>query len=98
MATTKPKGKTLADFRNTYDRNIVVPNKIRAALTQLESEGPESWEYELDLMKRAGVSQTDIAMFREQFQGHIVEARAIGGQSKRIWFASAKVAAKARGE
>lgn len=91
---TKTSAKTLADFRAAHDRNVIVPAKIKKALADLEKAGAENWLYESDFIKLAGISQTDIGMFREQFADHIVETT--GRNSKRVWFASAKVAAKVR--
>jgi hypothetical protein len=92
------KGKTLADFRAQHDPDVVVPNKIKAALASLAKEGAEAWDYEMDFMKRAGISTTQVGAFREQFSDHVVEARTVGGKSPRkVWFADPKVAAKARG-
>ena len=89
-------GKTLADFRAAHDRNVIVPAKIRKALEEMGAEHAENWEYELDFMRRAGISQTDMGMFRPQFADHIVE---VGGKNpKKVWFASTKVAEKARGK
>lgn len=92
--SSKPAGKTLADFRAAHDKNVIVPAKIRKALSEMEKESAENWAYESDLIKRAGISQTDVGLFREQFAAHIVETT--GKNAKRIWFASAKVAAKVR--
>ena len=91
---TKTAAKTLADFRSAHDKNVIVPAKIRKALAELEKAGAENWSYEADLIKLAGISQTDMSMFREQFAEHIVETS--GKTNKRVWFASAKVAAKVR--
>jgi len=92
------KPKTLADFKAAHDPNVIVPSKIGAALAALEKEGPENWEYELDFLKRAGLTTTQLAMFRDQFAAHIVEAPAVHGRStKRIYFGNAKVATKLRG-
>lgn len=97
MAT--PKGKTLGDFRAVHDLNVIVPNKIRAALAAMLKESNEQWEYEVDFMKRATISPTNIAAFRDQFAEHIVQTPHVHGrQSKRVWFADPKVARKARGE
>lgn len=94
MVIAKPK-KDLAAFRNAHDRNVTVPNRIRAALASLKrDEGNEGWEYEADLMRREKIGQTDIGAFRDQFTGHIVETR--GEKGKRIWFADVKVAKAAR--
>lgn len=92
------KAKTLADFKAAHDPNVIVPSKIRAALAAIEKEGPENWLYELDFLKLAGLSTTQLAMFRDQFAAHIVEATASHGKSlKRVYFGNAKVAAKLRG-
>ena len=92
---TKAAGKTLADYRSAHDKNVIVPNKIRKALAEMEAEGAENWEYEQDFMRRAGLCQTDIGTFRPQFEDHVVETG--GRKPRKVWFASAKVAEKARG-
>lgn len=92
----KSVGKSLADFRAAHDKNVIVPARIKKALEEMNAESSENWCYEQELMKRAGISQTDMGMFREQFAAHIVETS--GHNSKRVWFASAKVAEKARGQ
>ncbi len=93
--------KNLADFKSLFDRDVVMPEKIKAALAALAKEGPEAWEPEGDFIRRAQLSQTDMAKYREQFEGHFVEVKIIGrstsGASRRVWFGSAATAAKARG-
>lgn len=96
MPNANQKGKTLADFRAAHDRNVIVPAKIRAALSKLSAEHAENWVYEADLLKLAGISTTDIGMFRDQFAEHIVETS--GRNAKRVWFATAKAAKVARGD
>lgn len=92
------KAKTLADFKAAHDPNVIVPSKIRAALAAIEKEGPEHWLYEVEFIKLAGVSTTQIAAFRDQFAAHIVEAPGSHGKiGKRVYFGSVKVAAKLRG-
>lgn len=92
------KVKTIADFRSAHDPNVIVPNKIRAALAAMLKEGAEQWEYELEFIKRAGISNTQMGQFREQFADYVVEAAASSGRAgKRVWFADAKVAKKLRG-
>ena len=93
---SKPTPRTLADFRAAHDPDVIVPAKLRKALAEMLAEHPENWLYEADFMKLAGVSSTYISAFRSQFAEHTVETR--GHNPKRIWFASPKVAAKARGE
>lgn len=91
----KPTAKTLDDFRAAHDRNVIVPTKIRTALKEMLDEGPENWAYEAEFMRRAGISQADMGMFREHFEEHVVETS--GKNAKRVWFADAKVASKVRG-
>lgn len=87
--------KNLDAFRATHDRNVTVPNKIRAGLDSLaKAEGAEGWEYEADFVKRASLSQTDLGQFRAQFEDHIVETK--GKSAKRVWFADVSTASKAR--
>lgn len=96
MAT---KSKTLADFRAAHDPNVIVPNKIRAALEGLMRIGPEHWEYEGDFLKLAGLSTTQLSAYREQFTAHIVETPHTNNRApRRVWFASPKAAKLARGE
>ena len=95
MAT---KAKTLEDFRAAHDKNVIVPNKIREALAQLQKVGPEHYEYENEFIKLAGISQTDMGMFRDQFSDYFLETpRTNGGRQRRVWFGDKKVAAKVRG-
>lgn len=93
------KAKTISDFKDAHDKDVIVPRKIQAALDGMLKTGTEHWEYESDVVKLAGISQTEIARYREQFVKHIVVAPAVHGKGTRnVWFANAKVAAKLRGE
>lgn len=93
------KVKTVADFRGAHDTNVIVPNKIRAAFVAMLKEGPEQWDYEMDFIKRAGISTTQLGAFREQFLEHVIDAPSgsSGRAGKRVWFADAKIAKKLRG-
>jgi hypothetical protein len=81
-ATAKPTasaiGKSLSDFRRTYDKSFIVPNKIKDALKGLGT----GWEYEVVFAKSAGVSLMDLGNVRDQFADYIVS---IGRESKRAW-------------
>jgi hypothetical protein len=79
------KARTLADFRNTYDKATIVPAKVKVALKILGASG---WEYESQFHKLAGVSLMDLALFREEFAEHIVNLK----DNKRAWAGSAKTA------
>lgn len=95
----KKPAKTVADFRASHDPNVIVPNKIRKALETIAAGGAENWEYEGDLLKIADISVTQLSQFRDQFAAHIVEAPGTHKRTaRRVWFGSAKVAAKVRGE
>lgn len=100
MPTPKVKAapRTVASFRAEHDKDVIVPNKIRKALEAILAEGPEHHEYETEFVRRASVSIGELAAYRNQFEDHIVEAPHQGKASKRIWFGSAKVARKLRGE
>jgi hypothetical protein len=95
MGTRAPKspakpGKSIADFRASHDKNFIVPLKIREALKKIG----DGWEYESDLMKIAGLSTTDLARFRDQFESHIVMTT--GKNPKRVWCGTEKLAAQLR--
>jgi hypothetical protein len=79
------KGKTLADFRQTYDKATIVPAKVKAALKVLGASG---WEYEVQFSRMAGVSTMDLSAFRDQFAGHIVNLK----DNRRAWAGSVKTA------
>lgn len=105
MAKAKPVSSTnnVASFRAAHNRGVVIPNKIRAALTKMaEDHGPEHWVYESDFIKLAGVSPTDLNGHRDVFSAHIVEAKPIGmgnaRAARRAWFATVKAAKAAQGE
>jgi|HubBroStandDraft_1064217.scaffolds.fasta_scaffold1615051_1 hypothetical protein len=102
MTKTAVKGRTLADFRNAHDKDVVIPNKIQAALRQMSNEGPEHYLYEQELLEKAGVSTTDLAKYRDQFTAHIVVVNNVNGKAlaspKNIWFHDPKVVKKLSGE
>lgn len=87
------KGKTLEEFRSMHDKNYIVPKKIKDALAQLG----DSWEYEIDFIKIAGLSTTDLVTFREQFEAHIVSVKVNGtSHRKNVWAGTPAFAAKLR--
>jgi hypothetical protein len=94
MTSKKPKakgGKSLEDFRAAHDPNYIMPRRIEAALKSLG----DSWEYELDFIRRVGASTTQFAAFREQYEDFIV---VVGGAraAKRAWCGTKAYAAKLR--
>jgi hypothetical protein len=99
MANAKSSARTLNDFRAAHDRDVIVPRKIKDALATMAKKHREHFEYESDFVKLAGISQTDLGAFREQFADHVVvTANVHGKSSKRVWFATAAAAKAARRE
>jgi hypothetical protein len=86
-AAASTSGKSLADFKQTYDKSFIIPQKVRAALKALGA----GWEYEVAFAKLAGVSLVDLGIVRDEFAGHVVT---IGRDSKRAW-AGTKATAEA---
>jgi hypothetical protein len=84
------KGRTEDEFSALYDKSVIVPRKIKAALAALG----ESWEPEVDFLRRCGLSTTDFSRFREPFMAHSVTTT--GTNPKRIWAGTVKFAAKLR--
>lgn len=80
------KGRSLSEFREAHDKNTIVPAKIRKGLAKL---GKSSWEYEADFVKRCGLSQTDVARFRDQFAEYWFD---LTTPRKRIWAGSSAFA------
>lgn len=80
------KVKTLDDFKNTHDKNTIIPNRIKAGIAAL---GPNGWEYYGDFLKANKISVTDGSKFVESFKSFVVET-----DKKRIICGSKKLAAK----
>lgn len=88
----------LDSFRNQFDKRVIVPNKVRAALAAMLNVSPEAWLEENDFAEKAGVTKEELRPHREEFDRHIVEVKLKGRSApKRIWFGDHKVADKARG-
>lgn len=81
--------KSLDDFKRSHDKSFIVPSKIRAALKGL---GPRGWAYEVEFIRLAGLSTTDLAAYRDQFEEHLVLVDRI----KRVWAGSETFAAELR--
>jgi hypothetical protein len=98
-APVKRVGKTLADFRAAHDKDFIVPNRMKAAIKALGSDG---WEYETEFMKLAGISTTDLSAYRDQFadfQAVATTTKMSGGgvRKKIIWCGSTGFAKKLGG-
>lgn len=71
-----PKGKTLEQFRAVHDRTQVLKARAAAALKALG----DSWEYEADFIRRAGVAMSEWGAIRENYMAHIVLVKASFGR------------------
>lgn len=85
-ATTTPKpasmtGRSLAEFRSTYDKDYIVPRKIAAGLKSLGA----GWLYEMEFVKLCEVGLNDLATYREMFEENWHMCRK---DNKRVWSGS----------
>lgn len=71
-------GRSLTAFKKAHDKDTIIPEKIRLALKELGN----SWLYESEFVRSAGVSYTDMNTYREMFDEHVVFIRE---DKKRVW-------------
>lgn len=92
------KSRDLSSFKNQFDKNVQIRQRLKEALVALRKIGKEEWRGERELVDMAGVSCKDISEFRKEFAAHIVSVPGVarGATVKMIWFADPKVAAKVR--
>jgi hypothetical protein len=93
MSKPIKKGNRLNDLRAIHDRNVVIPNRIRAAIATLLASGDE-WIYELDFLKlsKPPIGSVDISKFRDGFVDYWAEMPSVNGKAtmRRVWFATTK--------
>lgn len=75
--------RSLSDFRNTFDKNTIVPKAIAVGFRKLGA----GWLYESEFAKLTGLSMKDLGMFRDNYADHIVVV-----DSRRVWVGKAEVA------
>jgi hypothetical protein len=94
MSTEKTPGKkrTFDEFRQAYDKSLIVPQAIETGLKTLG----EAWEPEIDFIKRCRVSPQPFAQYRDRYADFIVEVRDSGKASKRVWCGTKAYAQKCR--
>lgn len=85
-APAKTAGRSLEDFRAEYDKDFIVPKKIKEGLKLLGA----GWEYEVAFARLAGISLNDLSNYRDAFSDHVVVIRRDG---KRAWAGNAATAA-----
>ena len=91
MTAAKTVGKDINAFKESHDKNTIVPKKIEEGLKVL---GADRWEYQPEFLKIAQISVTDCALFREQYADFTVEIRA--KTRKVVWCGSKALATKLR--
>lgn len=94
MGTAK---KTLDDLRALHDKNVLVPNKIRAGIAALLKSGDE-YAYDEDFRRLAGLAPVDLKEYREEFAEYWVTLPATNGKrdARKVWFATVSLAKKWR--
>jgi len=76
-ASAKTQGRTLDEFRHTYDKDTIIPQRINEALKRLGG----GWVFEVEFAKMAAVSLSDLGNYRDGFADHVVALR----ESRRAW-------------
>lgn len=71
-----PKGKTLEQFRAAHDRKLALKKRAEAAFKSLGN----SWEYEGDFVKRAGMSISDWGAIRGDYADYTLLVKASFGR------------------
>ena len=83
-------GRKLSDFRAAYDKDFIVPKRIKDGLKKLGCGG---WEYEVVFAKSIGVSLMDLGAYREMFADNVVQ---ISRDGRRAWAGSIATAKQMR--
>jgi hypothetical protein len=80
--------RSVADFRNVYDLNTIVPKKIAAGFKLLGA----GWMYESEFAKAAGLTLKDLGNFRENYMDHFLVTR----DGHKVWAGRVSVANELR--
>ncbi len=82
------KGRSLTEFKQTYDKDTIVPAKIKAGIKELGASG---WAYENEFAHIAGLSLADLGNYRDRFADYVVSIR-----ERRAWAGSTATAKSMR--
>jgi hypothetical protein len=88
---------TLKNFQSTFDPIQAASERAKTVLATMAKEHAENWVYEADFCAQAHIAYKYLPKLHEIFAAHIVTVRVAGKHTRRAWFASAKIAAQARG-
>lgn len=80
--------RSLAEFKNTYDLETIVPKRVEQTFRQMGG----GWLYEAEFVKEANVTSAQLSMFRDRYADHIVSVR----DSRRIWVGKTAIAEEMR--
>jgi hypothetical protein len=81
-------GRSLAEFKQVYDKDFIIPNKIKAGLKTLGS----GWDYEREFARLCGISLNDMAAYRDEFAEYMVVIK----DGRRAWAGSKSAAEQMR--
>lgn len=81
-------GQTASEFRQLYDKDTIIPQRIRDTLKLL---GPRKWVDEPVFARQAKVSLADLGNYRTAFVEYVVNIN-----SRRIWAGSPDFAQELR--
>jgi thiamine monophosphate synthase len=84
----KSKARSLSEFRQQYDLETIVPQRVQAAFREMGA----GWLYEVEFAKLANVTTAQLSAFRDRYADHIVAVR----DSRRIWAGRVDIARQMR--
>ena len=85
------RGLSLADLKNKYNTDVLVTNKIMAALKDLGDAAETMGDFRL----RAGISSAQVAQYMEQFEDYTIPVRE-AGRVRYLFAGTKEFAAQAR--
>lgn len=93
VETPQPKqapksARSISEFRAAHDTSFIVPAKIKTALASMSG----GWLYEGEFVKLAGISLTQLGVYREQFAEHVVVLKGTQHGGRRAWAATKALA------
>jgi len=88
VVSSSVQARSLSDFRQTYDKETIIPRAVQSAFKQLGS----GWVYEAEFVKLAGIALKDLAIFRDRYADHLV----VVADHRRIWVGKTHVAEEMR--
>jgi hypothetical protein len=82
------KIRSLSEFKQTVDKDTIVPSRIREGLKVIGAMG---WVYEVEFCKLAKISSSDLGNYRDSFADFVVPIK-----ERRAWAGSKSMADKLR--